>query len=65
MSGPTTFVCAECGEPLYIPQPMVKQGRKYHAHVGCSVLALIQARYGSEALRGQETLPPLLDTKAA
>jgi hypothetical protein len=46
-------------------QPMVKQGRKYLAHVGCSVLALIQARYGSEALRGQETLPPLLDTKAA
>ncbi len=65
MSNPSTFVCAECGAPLYVGQPLVRHGRDDQAHVGCNVLAGIQAKYGSEALRRQETLPPLLQHKAA
>jgi hypothetical protein len=65
MSGPATLKCAECGEPLYIGQPMSGRRREYHAHVGCSMLADIRARYGGEALRRAETLPPLRRAPAA
>jgi hypothetical protein len=65
VSSPSKFVCAECGGALYIGQPIARHGRDYHAHVGCSVLAGIEAKYGSEALRRQETLPPLLTPNAA
>jgi hypothetical protein len=55
--------CAACEQPLYVGQPMVVRGRT-RMHVGCSVLSAIRSQYGDEALR-QETLPPLLRSRAA
>jgi len=65
MSEPATLTCAECGQPLYVGQPMTSGGRDHRMHIGCNVLAQLRAQYGSEALRGQETLPPLLGRQAA
>jgi hypothetical protein len=65
MSQLMTFTCTECGQPLYIGQPMASRGREYRAHVGCSVLAGITSQYGNESLRREETLPPLLHRQAA
>jgi len=65
MSESATLTCAECGQPLYVGQPMVSGGRDRRMHIGCSVLARIHTQYGSEALRDQETLPPLLRREAA
>ena len=54
------FSCAECSGELYVGQPMYSNGRGYHAHIGCAVLAGIESRYGAGALLEDETLPPLV-----
>jgi hypothetical protein len=52
------MTCDECGCDLHVGQPMYLSGR-YHAHVGCAVIADIRTQYGAESLRSRETLPPL------
>lgn len=65
MNGMFTVACAECGEQLYVGQPMVSRGRDDYAHVGCAVLADIQSLYGAETLERVETLPSLTHPQAA
>ena len=57
MSRPPSLICSECGEPLYVGQPMDSRGRAYHAQVGCAVLGRIRSQYGVDTLRRSEKLP--------
>jgi hypothetical protein len=59
------FACAECGQPLYVGQPMQTRGRDDQAHVGCAVMADLQSQYGAEELQRYDTLPSLTHPKAA
>jgi hypothetical protein len=59
------FACAECGQPLYVGQPIKARGRDYRAHVGCAVMADLESQYGAEALQRCDTVPPLTHPKAA
>jgi hypothetical protein len=56
MGHPPTHTCPECGQPLYVGQPM-KSHRGSDVHVGCAVLGQLRSQYGTETLRRLEKLP--------